>query len=120
MEIKEFSDRTGLTKDTIRYYEKFGLIARPRRNKNGYRDYDESMVIRVRMVSRAKELGFSLAEIKSLSKLLDAKGLTKKKMADQLESKLSEIDQKIKSLKEIKKEIKLALEGLCEYRDFLD
>lgn len=120
MQIKEFSEKTGLTGDTIRFYEKIGLIAKPRRNKNGYRDYNESMVIRVKMVCRAKELGFSLAEIKSLSKLLDAKGLTKKKMASQLESKLSEIDLKIKSLQEMKTEIKSALDGLCQYRDFLD
>ncbi len=120
MKIKEFSDRTGLSRDTIRFYEKMGLIPKPKRNKSGYREYDESMVIKTKMVSRAKELGFSLAEIKDLSKLLNNKGLTPKKMAEKLKLKLDDIDLKIQSLNGMKKEIKQALEGLCEYKDFLD
>lgn len=120
MEIKEFSEKTGLTKDTIRFYEKIGVIPKTKRKKSGYRTYNEELVIQVKMISRAKSLGFSLVEIKDLSILLNAKGLTKKKMGEKLKIKLNEIDNKIKSLESMKKEIKDALDGLCIYKKLLE
>ena len=120
MLIQELSQRTGLSKDTIRYYEKIGLIPNAKRNSSGYREYSESLIEKINMISVAKELGFSLNEIKELTKLLFDKSLTRKVMANKLERKLIEIDQRIKSLNTIKKEIRNVLAGNCQYRSYLE
>lgn len=120
MEIKELADQSGLSRDTIRYYEKIGLLTKPKRDVNGYRNYNIEVVTQLKMISRAKELGFTLIEIKKLSTLLYSKSLTRKKMAEELNEKVIEIDQKIMNLKDMKKEINKALAGMCEYKTFLD
>lgn len=119
MLIQELSNLTNTSKDTIRYYEKIGVLPKSSRNSNGYRHYDEKSIMRLKMVQVGKDLGFSLNEIKELSNLLYSNRLTPKTMAKKLEQKLDHIDDKINSLKSIKKEIKNALKGNCEYRGFL-
>ena len=119
MQIKELSDKTGLSKETIRYYEKIGLLPKAKRSESGYRYYNNDIVEKIRMVHIAKGLGFSLTEIKDLTKLLFLNNLTKKEMAKKLETKRYEIDQKIQSLQTIKKEINNVLKGNCEYRNYL-
>lgn len=120
MKIQELSKKTQLSKDTIRFYEKIGIITKPGRDKSGYRKYDFHFVKQLQMITKAKELGFSLDEIKELSNLLYSKRLTKKKMAKQLELKLQEIVYKMKALNNIKKEIQRALDGVCEYKEILN
>jgi len=56
----------GVAVDTIRYYEREGLLKPPERKASGYRQYDEAAVERVRFIRRAKKLGFTLGEIKNL------------------------------------------------------
>ncbi|MGL1958298.1 MAG: MerR family transcriptional regulator [Colwellia sp.] len=119
MKTKEITEKTGLSRDTIRFYEKENLIPSPSRSSNGYRFYDEQVVTQLKMITRAKELGFTLKEIKELTKLLYSKGLTKKKMSKQLELKNLEIDRKVFALKKIKEEINKALEGMCDYKEHL-
>jgi MerR family copper efflux transcriptional regulator len=119
MQIKELSERTGITRDSIRFYEKIGLFPKPKKKSNGYRDYTDEAVEQMKMLSRAKELGFTLNEIKTLSKLFFTNKLSAKQMSSLLEKKLSEIDEKIYNLKLFKKEISRTQKGLCEYRDRL-
>jgi len=66
MAIGAVSQRAGVGVDTIRYYEREGLLPAPRRRDSGYRDYDDAAVQRLRFIRRAKDLGFSLAEIREL------------------------------------------------------
>lgn len=71
MTIKEFTRKqlarsTGCNLETIRYYEKIGLLLKPLRNPNGYRIYTHTDVKRLRFVLRARELGFTLEEIRQL------------------------------------------------------
>lgn len=119
MQIKELSEKTGLSRDTIRFYEKTGLIRRPRRSANGYRVYGDKVVVQLKMISKAKDLGFSLKEIEGLANLLYSHDLTQEKMAEQLQAKLLEIDSKILGLKQLKQDVQEALDGLCEYKDYL-
>lgn len=69
MAIGAVARRAGVGVDTIRYYEREGLLPRPHRRSSGYRDYDESAVERLRFIRHAKQLGFSLAEIRDLLSL---------------------------------------------------
>lgn len=67
----ELARRTGANLETIRYYEKVGLLPPPPRTSTGYRSYDSVHERRLRFVLRARELGFSLAEIHALLRLAD-------------------------------------------------
>ena len=67
--IGELASRTGVGIETIRFYEKKGLIPDPERSHSGYRQYPEDAVRRIRFVLHAKDLGFSLAEIGELLSL---------------------------------------------------
>ena len=69
--IGELSRRTGVNIETIRYYERSGVIPRPPRTSGGRRTYDETFVKRLSFVSRSRQLGFSLDEIRSLLGLVD-------------------------------------------------
>jgi MerR family mercuric resistance operon transcriptional regulator len=67
----ELARRTGCNLETVRYYEKVGLLPEPPRTTSGYRSYDTSHERRLRFVLRARELGFSLDEIRELLRLVD-------------------------------------------------
>src|SRR5215208_3830979 len=69
MRIGEVARRSGIGIETIRYYEREGLLQEPERRASGYRQYDESVVERLAYVSAAKALGFTLAEIRELLEL---------------------------------------------------
>ncbi len=62
---------TGCNMETIRYYENVGIMPDPPRDRNNYRRYDDSHVARLRFVMRARDLGFSLDEIRDLLALVD-------------------------------------------------
>jgi MerR family copper efflux transcriptional regulator len=66
IKIAELAGRTGFTTATLRYYEEIGLLTEPERSKSGYRLYTQSDVDRVRFIGRAKRLGLTLDEIRSL------------------------------------------------------
>ena len=67
----ELAERTGCNLETVRYYEKVGLLPDPPRTASGYRSYDTLHERRLRFVMRARELGFSLDEIRELLRLVD-------------------------------------------------
>ena len=69
MKIGEVAKRSGVGIETIRFYEREGLLQEPERRPSGYRQYDESTIKRLEYISRAKELGFTLAEIRELLEL---------------------------------------------------
>lgn len=71
MRIGEVADAAGLATQTIRFYERKGLLPRPRRGPNGYRDYDASMLVRLRFIRTAQTAGLTLVEIASIIGLRD-------------------------------------------------
>jgi MerR family copper efflux transcriptional regulator len=95
--------QAGVKIDTIRYYERRGLLAKPRRNVAGYRTFAKAAVQRLRFIRRAQELGFTLDEIKQLITMRATPGTGCADVRDQAERKIAEIDRKIRSLKAIRK-----------------
>jgi len=96
--IGALSRESGVNLETIRYYEKINLLNKPSRAVNGYRHYDESAIKRLRFVRRGRELGFGIAEIKTLLELADHPEHPCKE-ADQLaQAHLAEVETKIKDL----------------------
>lgn len=71
MRTGELAKRAGVNAQTLRYYERRGLLAQPSRTQGGYRSYPDGAVDTVRFVKRAQELGFSLDEIEELLHLAD-------------------------------------------------
>jgi MerR family mercuric resistance operon transcriptional regulator len=69
--IGELSMRTGVNIETVRYYEKIGLMSPPARTEGGHRAYEGSHLARLTFIRRARQLGFTLDEIRSLLKLVD-------------------------------------------------
>lgn len=88
--------------ETVRYYERRGLLPEPKRRESGYREYLPADVFRIKFIKRAQELGFTLKEISELLALrVDAK-TTCAKVKKQAEAKISDIEEKILLLKKMK------------------
>lgn len=100
MLIGELAEKTGLSRDTIRYYEKLGIlkIARKDRLPNSYKDYPANTVIRLLRVKKLKGVGFTLNEIVGLLALFDRQQATCEFLTEKGRSKLAELDQKIAEL----------------------
>lgn len=94
--------RAGVGVDTIRYYEREGLLPPPRRRASGYRDYDPSAVERLRFARRAKDLGFTLKEIRELLALSADRERGVAGVKRRAEARLSEVEQRIRELKRVK------------------
>ncbi len=64
MKISEFEEKTGLSRDTLRYYEKIGMLSPPLRGANGYREYGQAQLSELSFIQMGKEIGFTLSTIK--------------------------------------------------------
>ena len=93
---------TGIGVETVRFYEREGLIEEPPRRKSGYRDYPQETVSRIRFIKRAKELGFTLKEIKEILSLRIDSETTCDDIQKHAVAKIKDIDEKIRSLQSIK------------------
>lgn len=111
--IGQLAERGGINLETIRYYEREGLMLPPPRKSSGHRAYSPNAVRRLRFIKRAQELGFSLSEIKELFALrLDPDQLCAE-VIQQIETKTKQVEAKISHLKAIRR----ALVGLKESCD---
>ena len=118
MRIGEVAKRTGLGIETIRFYEREGLLLEPERRPSGYRQYDEATVERLGYIRRAKELGFTLTEIKELLELSFAHSNCDH-IRQRAEDKISDIEQKIRSLQLMKRSLGKIVER-CRKKDSTD
>jgi len=95
--------RAGCNLETIRYYEKIGMMPEPPRTEAGYRVYDDRHVERLRFILRARELGFSLDDIRGLLALVDGGTQTCAEVKDRTERHLADVREKIADLKRIER-----------------
>ena len=112
LSIGELAKKANVNKETIRYYERKGLIPEPPRNDSGHRQYSEIEVKRTEFIKRTQSLGFSLKEIKDLLMLKIEPQTTCKDIQGIVKLKILDIDQKIKGLMLIKKTLN-KLAGRC-------
>jgi len=101
MKIGEVAKLSGTGIETIRYYEREGLLLEPERRPSGYRQYDEATVERLEYIRRAKELGFTLAEIKEILELSFAASNCEH-IRQRAEAKITDIESKIRNLQQMK------------------
>lgn len=102
MNIGAAAKRSDLPSKTIRYYEEIGLVL-PARHGNGYRDYSESDVERLRFLQRARGLGFTIEECRDLLSLYDDRNRASADVKVIARQKISEIDRKIGALQSLKR-----------------
>ena len=102
MNIGQASEHSGLAPKTIRYYEDIGLI-RPDRGGNGYRDYAEADIHKLRFLQRSRGLGFSVEECRQLLALYEDKSRASSDVKELTQAKLTEIDRKIRALTELRR-----------------
>lgn len=99
MRTKQFEAATGLSRHTVRFYEREGLLPTPRRSgPGGYRDYDESLVSRARMITLAQQLGFRLGEIKQAIARYDANEMPDDEQVAFMVEKIAEVERRIEGL----------------------
>ena len=99
----ELARRTGCNLETIRYYEKTGMMPDPPRTASGYRVYDETHISRLRFILRARELGFSIEQIRGLLDLVDGGTQTCAEVKERTERHLADVRAKIADLKRIER-----------------
>jgi MerR family Zn(II)-responsive transcriptional regulator of zntA len=105
MRVGELAERCGLSTDTIRFYEKRGLLheAHVRRSENGYRHYNETAAERLGLIKGAQAAGFTLAEIVDLFKEWEANALTDDRIEVYLREKCAQIAAKVAELQQVQR-----------------
>src|SRR2546421_314059 len=104
--------RGGVNLESIRFYEREGLLPRAPRSSNGYRVFGEEDVRRVRFIKRAQELGFSLKEVAELLKLRSQPQSACSQVRARAGAKIADIEGKIRELRKMRVEL-LQLSGAC-------
>lgn len=105
MRIGQFAEVTGLDPATIRFYEAEGILPRPPRAPNGYRDYDEGHAVTARFVKAARELGFSLDDVREVLRLR-AEGMAPcTHVRDLITRRIATVDRQIADLQSARVEL---------------
>lgn len=99
MRIGELARASGVAIDTLRYYERIGLLPKIRRSENGYRDYPPEAQNRIRVIRNAVDLGFPLKEIASVLRVRDAGGSPCRQVRDYARTVVAQLDRRIAEMK---------------------
>lgn len=98
----QVSKATGFNIETLRFYEKNGLIPTPKRTNGGYRLYTDDILSRLEFIKRAKNSGFTLDEIRYLLFIIDNKIIDHQVVSDVIVKKVSNLDRQISELNEMR------------------
>jgi DNA-binding transcriptional MerR regulator len=109
----ELAERAGVNVQTLRYYERRGLLAAPTRRPSGQREYPEEAVGLLRTIKAAQRLGFTLAEIEELLDLSQHRRGTGE-LHQRAEAKVAEIDAKIRQLTQVRQRLMAVMAAECD------
>ena len=112
MTIGQLASEAGVNVETVRFYERKGLIDQPARPLEGFRRYDPQITRRIRFIREAQELGFSLVEIRQLLALRVDPRTSCLEVKDAAEAKIGSIDEKIAALETMRKAL-LEITSTC-------
>jgi Hg(II)-responsive transcriptional regulator len=119
MRISEAAGQAGVNVQTLRYYERRGLLPKPPRRPSGYREFPDDAVRIVRFIKRAQELGFSLDEVEELLQLRRSSRRDRGRIRKVAEQRILQINQKIAGLDRMRKAL-LGLVHACHEGTTLD
>lgn len=117
LKIGEVSKQSGIGIETLRFYERQGLLGAPARTESGYRMYESGVLERLEFIKRAQVLGFSLAEIARIISEKDAGQSPCREVREIVRSRLEEIDERLKEMKRYRRELAATLKGWDETGD---
>lgn len=115
-QIGEMSKRLGVSVDTLRYYEKIGLLPSVHRKSSGLRLYGKQDISRIKFIKRSQRMGFSLDEIKKLLQFREAPQKAKPEVRQLADKKLQDIKNHMDDLKILQHEFQLLI-NLCTEED---
>lgn len=126
--IGQVAKHAGVGVETLRFYEREGLIEEPPRRDSGYRQYNEDVVKRIQFIKRAQELGFSLKEIAALLRLRVTPDTSCEEVKRRAEAKIADVERKLEDLSRIKRALVQVTQSCvgqgpitaCPILDFLD
>ena len=107
--IGELAKTAGVSTDTLRHYERKGVLGKPGRSTNGYREYSEGALDRVRLVRRALAVGFTLDELSSVLKVRDRGGVPCQRVRELAVEKLSAVESQLSELSTLRDELRSTL-----------
>lgn len=113
LRVGQVADAAGVNKETLRYYERRGLISPPVRSNGGHRLYDDDAVTTLRVIKAAQRLGFTLDEVADLLELVRSRGRTNG-LQVRAQEKLVEVDQRMADLTIIRENLVAALDAGCD------
>jgi DNA-binding transcriptional MerR regulator len=107
----ELAKLADVSSDTLRHYERRGLLARPRRSRNGYREYPASALDRVRLIRRALGVGFTLEELSGILAVRDRGGAPCHQVRALAGTKLTEVEAQLRDLAGLRGELRRLLKS---------
>jgi DNA-binding transcriptional MerR regulator len=110
MRSGQLARQAGVSADTLRHYERKGLLAAPYRSANGYREYPDAALVRVRLIQRALDMGFSLDELRTVLRQRDAGGAPCRQVRAIAAARLGELEYRIASLEQLRLELRQMLD----------
>ena len=111
-QIGEVAERLGLSVDTLRYYEKIGLLPKVGRSASRQRIYNDKHLSQLRFIQRAQAMDFSLAEIAQLLEMRASPQRARPKVRELTRNKLAQVSARLEDLKTLRNELQLLL-NLC-------
>lgn len=105
LRVSDLAAKVGVTPDSIRFYEREGLLSPPQRTSSGYRQFDEDAVLRVRFIKGAQALGLKLAEIRELLDIQNRGACPCGHTRQLVERRIGELDQEIRELQALRSEL---------------
>jgi Cu(I)-responsive transcriptional regulator len=119
MKIGELANATATNVETVRYYEKIGLLAPPARSASNYRSYGNEHLSRLSFIRRARDLGFTLEAVRELLALSDDTGQSCEAVDEIASAHLAEVERKIVDLGALRSELARVL-GSCRHGTIAD
>ena len=124
MKIGEVASQSGVTVDTVRFYERVGVLPEPARRPSGYREYTAGTIERIQLTRELQAIGFTLGEIVDALAAHDAGGATCESERWRLEAVLERVDARIAELRALRRRIVAAqracASGNCRFTAMVD
>lgn len=111
MTIGQVAHEAGVNIQTLRYYERRGILQEPKRSASGYREYSPDTVRLIRFIKRAQDLGFTLSEIAELLDLRERRPRNREAVRDLAGAKIRDIEEKVRDLESMKRALNVLVES---------
>lgn len=108
--VGELAKAAGVSTDTLRHYERKGVLPRPHRARNGYREYPKEALERVAMIRQALAVGFTLDELSAVFKIRDRGGVPCLEVRNLAAKKLSDIEVQLREMEALRNELRESLQ----------